>query len=74
MTTNKRRQYTGTYLSKVDSDRVKGRGGDAIWSIGGCEKFESSGPPAHPEVKKKLIKQNLKTVTIPEDINVTETS
>ncbi len=40
----------------------------------GCEKFESSGLPAHPTALERLIKQNPKCVSIPSDSHAVETS
>lgn len=45
-----------------------------IYGLIGCDRFNASGLPAHPDVKRDLIKQNPKTISIPEDPNATETS
>ncbi len=40
----------------------------------GCEKFESSGVSAHPQVLEILVKSNPKCISIPSDPNALETS
>ncbi len=40
----------------------------------GCEQFESSGVPAHPQVLEELIQTNPKCSSIPSDSKATETS
>lgn len=47
---------------------------DPLDSFVGCEKFVSSGLPAHPVVLEKLIEVNSECVSIPQDLNATETS
>lgn len=39
----------------------------------GCEKFETSGLPAHPQILEELIQINSKCKSIPVDITATET-
>ena len=38
----------------------------------GCEKFASSGLPAHPKVLESLVKQNPKCKSVPSDPNAIE--
>ena len=46
---------------------------EAINSLDGCEKFDSSRLPAHPSIIKKLILRNSLTVSIPIDSEAIET-
>ena len=50
------------------------QGIDSVNGLRGCEQFESSGVPAHPQVLEALVQQNPKCSTIPSDPNATETS
>jgi hypothetical protein len=63
-----------TLFDKDDEEIYKKNGIDAINELNGCEKFESSGLPAHPQVLSEIIKANEKCSTIPTDPNATETS
>ena len=44
---------------------LKSYGIDFVDGINGCEKFESSGVPAHPEALEVLVKRNPRCSSIP---------
>lgn len=72
-----RRNEAGKYARITLGDetaRLREHGIDSVNGLCGCEQFDPSGLPAHPQVLEFLVKKNPKCSVIPSDPNATETS